>query len=104
VVQGGHLAWGFIFAGACAVPHGLYLLLTRTTWGTWLVGLVLLVATAGPVAWLLSVRIDDGLELLWLPYATWGAGIPVVLLEKVLSLVLRAQSSASGRNPHTASQ
>jgi hypothetical protein len=88
-------AW-FVFIGISLLPHLVYLLAVRSRIGSIIVGLALLVATAASVLWLLSIEIDDGLEALWVPVATWGVGFPALALHGVVSVVQGVKESTSG--------
>jgi hypothetical protein len=79
--------FAFAFAGIALLPHLAYLLVVRSRIGSIVIGLLLLVATAGSIGWLLSIAIDDGLEGLVIPATTWLTGSIAIAVERTASLI-----------------
>jgi hypothetical protein len=81
-----------------ASPFVAYLVLVRTRTGSILIGIAMLAATLAAIVRLSVGPIDDGLEGLWLPFATWGVAIvtlPIEGLARLFSLLKRQRTSTS---------
>ena len=89
---------GLFFFAWVAFPFIAYLVLVRTRTGSILIGIAMLAATLAAIVRLSVGPIDDGLEGLWLPFATWGVAIatfPIEGLARLFSLLKRQRSASS---------
>jgi hypothetical protein len=83
---------GLIFFLVVACSFVAYIAFVRTRIGSALIGIGMLAATLAALIRVSVGPIDDGLEGLWLPFATWGVAIVTLPIEGLARLL-----SAAGR-------